>query len=80
MNLALLFRIKNSYEMDKSNNIWDEMDYMEYMESRTMPIVNEKPTDLLSDITTGNDEDTKINNNSDEIKHKEYYVLSDYMK
>lgn len=80
MNLVLLFRIKNSYEMDKGNNVWDEIDYMEYMESRTMPIINEKPTDLLSDITTSNNEDTKINNNSDDIKHKEYYVLSDYMK
>ena len=73
MNLALLFRIKNSYEMDKDNNIWDEMDYMEYMESRTMPIANEIVSDLLSDITTNNEEDTKQ-------EQKEYYVLSDYMK
>ena len=73
MNLALLFRIKNSYEMDKDNNIWDEMDYMEYMESRTMPIANEIVSDLLSDITINNDEDTKQ-------EQKEYYVLSDYMK
>ena len=68
--------------MEGEISVWDKMDYMDYMEMRTMPIVNEISTNLAAEMSTLNEGYEESNDDIEPTKNnepKEYYVLSDYM-
>ena len=57
--------------------MYDEMDYMEYMESRSVPITNEIHSSLSfsEDVNADSETTAEVTKQNSDT----YYVLSDYM-
>lgn len=63
-------------------NVYDELDYMEYMMTRTTPLVNEMKTSLGYDDETNifdNEKSVSIQDDEHKGANVSYYILHDFL-
>ena len=64
------------------SNVYDELDYMEYMMTRTTPLVNEMKTSLGYDDETyifDNEKSVDIQDDKQKGANVSYYILHDFL-